>query len=199
MQRFVQRLTVVFAALCAILAYVPAAATMVESFNFDEMVQRADRIFTGKVTAVENGVTAEGAPYVAYTFAVSEDLKGNVGSTITIRQFGFGASQPRGDNLVQAFKVPSMPAYKKGEEVLLLATAESVIGLSAPIGLFQGAFRLNRNADGNMLARNGSDNVNLFKDMTGVPAVLQAHRRGPVELAALVEHINSVRNQQGGR
>ena len=199
MQKSVRRLVVVLAALCATLACLPATATMVESFNFDEMVQRADRIFSGTVTAVEHGVTAEGAPYVAYTFAVSDSFKGDVGTTLTIRQFGFGAAQPRGDGLYQTFKVPSMPAYKKGEEVFLLASAESELGLSAPIGLFQGAFRLNRDVDGEVLANNGSDNVNLFKDMTRVPAAVKSHRRGPVKLSALVEHIDSVQNKRGGK
>lgn len=172
---------------------------MVESFNFDELVQRAGRIFIGKVTAIDRGVTAEGAPYIAYTFSVSESLKGNVGSTITIRQFGFGATQARSDGLIQAFKVPSMPAYKQGAEVLFLATAESRVGLSAPVGLFQGVFRLKRNADGEVVATNGSDNVNLFKDMTGIPAALQHHVRGPVKLSALVEFVNGDQQKQRGK
>ena len=130
--------------------------------------------------------------------SVSESLKGNVGSTITIRQFGFGATQTRSDGLVQAFKVPSMPTYKQGEEVLYLATAESNIGLSAPIGLFQGVFRLHRNANGEVLANNGSDNVNLFTDMTGIPAALRGHRRGPVKLSNLVEYVSSGKNKRRG-
>lgn len=196
MQRSARRSTVFLTAVFAILACFQAGATMVESFNFDELMQRADRIFVGKVTAIEHGVTAEGAPFIAYTFAVSDGLKGNLGAAVTIRQFGMGHAEQRGDGLFQSFKIPSMPSYKQGEELLLLVTAESSIGLSAPVGLFQGAFRLNTDADGNVIANNGSDNVNLFTDVDGVSPALKNHRRGPVKLSQLVDRVNK---NKGGK
>ena len=47
-----------------------------------------------------------------------------------------------------------------------------------------------------MLAKNGSDNVNLFTDIANVPPGLQNHRRGAVKLSNL---INLIQSKKGGK
>lgn len=199
MQRNSYALSIVLAALCGAFLAPPAESTMVEPLNFGQIVERAGRAFVGEVTAIEQLTTADGVPYTEYTFSVSESLKGDVGSTITIRQFGLGAPRPGSQGMFQIFKVPGMPMYKEGERVLLLVTAESSIGLTAPVGLFQGAFRLSRDATGTVLARNGSDNVNLFEGMAGIPPGLQRHRRGAVGLSVLTDLIERIGRSNRGR
>ena len=114
-------------------------ATTVLPLNMEQMLADASRVFIGTCSSVEAGKTAEGIPYTAYTFAVSEGLKGDTGGTVMIRQFGLLEPRRVDNKMIQAFRVLGMPTYKPGQKMLLLLGSDSELGLTSPVGLFQGA------------------------------------------------------------
>lgn len=172
-------------------------ATMVISMNFDQLLASADRVFIGSCTLVKEGKTKkERLPYTEYIFTVSEVLKGRAGKTITIRQLGLLTPQRVDGNRVQVFRIQGMPTYKPGQKMLLLLRSDSKLGLTSPIGLFQGAFSISVDAEGSQVAVNGSNNVNLFQGMENLPAIAAEHRVGPVQLSLLIDLVRT-RGGQG--
>ena len=62
--------------------------------------------------------------------------------------------------------IDGMPSYKTGQEYVLLLTTESGIGLTAPVGLAQGSFRVVRDSqNGQKSVVNGVGNAGLFSQM----------------------------------
>lgn len=132
----------------------------VKQANLAELVNYAGLIVRGQVLSV----TAEKHPQltnldtVVVTLRVSEVLKGEAGSEYTFREYVWGAREPK-----------STLGYRVGQDLLLLLGPPSRYGLSSPVGLEQGRFRIQRDALGNETAANGWSNRGL---MTGVEAAL---------------------------
>ena len=101
-------------------------ATTVRQLTLEEMIKAADRIFVGKCLSVESRRDERGVPATYATFQVIERIKGKLGDTITIKQFG-GA--PPG-----VLKIPGMPTYQAGEKVLLFLHPPSQYGFTSPVG-----------------------------------------------------------------
>ncbi len=53
--------------------------------------------------------------------------------------------------------------YRKGQELLLLMNGSSRYGLTSPVGLEQGRFRIQRDRSGREVATNGAGNLRLFE------------------------------------
>ena len=142
----------------------PAEATKVKPVNLEQLVEKADRIFVGICTAVEE-ITVPGTqlPATRYTFRVSESLKGQLDETVVIRQFGVRGSE-REDRRTVGPRIPGMPAYEEGEEVILFLAGDSQVGMTSPIGFSQGAFRV-INRGGVRSVENGVKNMGLFRGL----------------------------------
>jgi len=119
---------------------VRAAATMTVRLSLAQVVSSADRAFVGRVVSVDSGRDAAGVPSTRVTFAVSEAINGNVGSEVTIKQFG--VSEPLPDGTI--FHPAGVPAYRVGEEMVLFLSGQSAAGFCSPIGLGQGKFDIVR-------------------------------------------------------
>lgn len=126
-------------------------AVMVMPFNIEELAKRADKVFVGTCTKVSHSVNAQGVPVVEVTFAVSEAVKGEVGTTVTFQQIDPHRQQPSASaptvnerlrenplGIFSAAAIAGLPSYTSGEEVLLFLAAPGKLGLTAPIGLTQG-------------------------------------------------------------
>jgi len=75
---------------CLIIAGTALATTVIPP-SFDELVSRAEMIFQGSVTDVRSEWTGEGAQrhIMSYvTLKVEDAIKGNPGSTVTLRMLG---------------------------------------------------------------------------------------------------------------
>src|SRR5262249_2731822 len=113
----------------------PAGATTVRKLSLDELAGDAVVVVRGVV----GGVGAQrvgGHIYTDATLAVSECLKGSCGHTLTVRQLGgeldgFGVHVEGSADLVP------------GSEVVLLLRRR-LDGAYAPLGMAQGAFRVER-------------------------------------------------------
>jgi hypothetical protein len=167
----------------------PAAATTILALDVPELERCAERIFVGRVADVQLGFDEQGMPVAWTTFAIEQSLKGVTGARVTIKQLRSGqATQPGA-----LFRVPAMPAYTRGEKVLLFLHQDSVLGFTSPVGLGQGAFRVRGNGD-DALVENDVGNANVAPGLA--PASAAAPRRAQravrtLRLSDLVAHVHA--------
>ncbi|MGI8820300.1 MAG: hypothetical protein ACR2ID_05460 [Chthoniobacterales bacterium] len=124
----------------AALALNAAHATTVIPPTFDQLVTRAQIIFQGAVTDVQSQWVGEGAQrhiVTDVTFKIDESLKGDAGSSYTIRMLGGTV----GD---QTMAVSDAPKFKIGDRDILFVenNGSQFIPL---VGIMHGRFRLQKN------------------------------------------------------
>jgi hypothetical protein len=172
-------------ALCCAAASPIAAqeGALTVQMDLARMVDESENIVLGRVTNVvaEKHPQFENLDTVVVTLQVLDPLKGSPGAELSFRQYVFDIHD-RDTKL----------GYRVGEEVVVLLRRPSQYGLTSPVGLEQGRFRVQRDALNNRLVRNGTDNAGLFGtvDQTSPglrprlsPAVQQLmseHRSGPI-------------------
>ncbi len=144
------RLAWVIGILAACLALtINAQATMIMPFSVEEMAQQADKIFVGTCLEVRRSLHAHRIPMLTVSFAVTEVLKGDIAKTLTFQQIA-----PISQGLVEltpklrenrpvpilgpAVSLPGLPNYSSGQEMLVFLARPGKLGLTAPVGLFQG-------------------------------------------------------------
>ena len=160
--------------------------------NLDQLTDRAADIVRGTVVSahVEKHPQLTNLDTVVVTLSVRETLKGQANGTYTFRQYIWDV-RDRYDNA----------GYRKGQDLLLLMNEPSRYGLTSPVGIEQGRFRIHRDGS-HASALNGTGNQRLFAGLgppTGKPASLterQAslvakHRGGPVALEELTAMIRA--------
>lgn len=109
--------------------------------SVNEMARRAEKIFVGTCTGVEESVNEYGLSVLTVTFTVQETLKGEVGRTVTFRQLNPiqpPPPHPGVGGLRLAISTFGLPSYNRGEEAVLFLARAGKIGLTAPLGLAQG-------------------------------------------------------------
>jgi hypothetical protein len=117
------------------------------------MVDDSENVVLGRVTNVvaEKHPQFENLDTVVVTLQVIEALKGTPGATLSFRQYVFDITD-----------LNAKLDYRIGEEVVLMLRQPSEYGLTSPVGLEQGRFRVERDALNNRIVRNGQDNAGLF-------------------------------------
>jgi len=155
------RIRSVIAAVAATLAVgAPGAAMMTRGpLPLVTIAYEAGRIVHGTVSDVRSGIDESGTPVTWVTFDVARTLKGPHAARVTIKQFG------RSD--IALGRIPGMPTYAPGEEVVVFLRPESRRGFTSPVGLDGGVYRVREEA-GRRSARNGNGdtrpNVDAFLD-----------------------------------
>lgn len=142
-------------------------ASRVRSLTLHEMVEAAGPIFAGQVVQVEP-VVLHGLPATAVTFDVEDAVRGaEAGSRITLRFLG----GPRATGGMP-YRIAGMPTWRVGDRTILLAHSPSDLGLTAPVGLWQGRFDLSQGPAGTIRATPHVPGARLLE---GVPeAVVRA-------------------------
>jgi hypothetical protein len=139
----------------------PASAGQVRLVNLEQMTDRAARIFSGRCTSAE--VVFDQALHlevVVATFRVERAIKGVTGGTVTVRMPGAAVvSGIAGDGRDAA------APFRKGDEVVLFLYGESAEGMSAPVGLGQGHFKILTDKQGHKHALNAFGNRRLLDDV----------------------------------
>lgn len=188
------------AVLALTLIGVQAQAATVLQLNLEQMVDRAGRIFRGTVLDIREGtVQAGGAelPTVTYRIRVDEafkgtyqDVKGMQIAEVTM----LGKLKPNQAGVNRSLPLIDLPKLQVGQDYLLLTTQPSAIGLSTPVGLGQGTFRVT-GKPGQELAVNLNQNLGLLKGMQGVSnSAVPPHGSGPVAYTALAALIQDLVN-----
>ena len=164
----------VFGLAVALLFVASATASTVAPRNLVHLIDDAQDIVVGSVTAVTDGIDAQGVPYTEVTLAVGETLRGNAQDTLSFRQFGLLAPRvlPNGKTLY-AVRPPGWPQYTTGERVLLFLTRPaSQTGLRTTVGLEQGKFAITNN-----LLRSAATEGALFDGVDVASNALTAEER----------------------
>jgi hypothetical protein len=195
----VSRLWPAMAALLLATAFVlPAPATTMLQLNLEDLVVRAERIYRGTVVKIEAGSKEIGGgeiPTLTYTIRVDEPFKGSFevrkGQQMEILTT-FGKQPPvtvgKSRRLVSLLGMPQMEV---GGTYLLFATRRSAVGLSAPVGLGQGCFRV-LPKNGGETAENEFANTGLFRglEVSGPEAEAPlAYDRLAAEIRTAVERL----------
>jgi len=125
----------------------PHQAARVRSLTLPEMVELSGAIFAGEVVGV-GPEEVHGLPATAVTFRVEEGIRGaESGSRLTLRFLG-GARATGG----LPYRIAGMPTWQIGDRAVLLAHPTSELGLTSPVGLFQGRFDLRQGPAGTLSA-----------------------------------------------
>jgi hypothetical protein len=157
--------------------------------NLIEMSERAADIVRGTVVSarVEKHPELTNLDTVVVTLRVREALKGGAQGSFTFRQYIWDI-RDRWD----------AAGYRKGQDLLLVLNAPTRYGLTSPVGIEQGRFRIRPDGKGGFLALNGTGNAHLFDGIAAAAArkgvaltekqsaLAAKHRGGPVGLAELM-------------
>jgi hypothetical protein len=164
------------------------------SRGLDELTQEADVIVHGHVTSarVEPHPQFKNLMTVVVSMSVQETLKGRPRKSFEFRQYIWDIR----DQLDNA-------RYAKGQDLLLMLGPVSKYGLTSPVGLEQGRFRIFRDNTGQEVAVNGSGNLRLFdsteerarargiKLSARTSAMVRHTQPGPVALADLKDAVTT--------
>src|SRR5262249_47125892 len=133
----------------------------VASADLGYLVERAGTIVRGHVisTKVEPHPQFKNLQTVVVTIFVSKVLKVSAPATYSFRQF-----------LLDTRDAADAGGYHKGSELLLLLNPPSEYGLTSPVGLDQGRFRITRDSKGHAVAVNGRSNLGLFDQLQSTAA-----------------------------
>lgn len=127
---------------CLILAGTGLATTVIPP-SFDDLVSRAEMIFQGSVTDVRSEWTGEGAQrhIMSYvTLKVEDAMKGNPGSTVTLRMLG-------GTVGGETMEVTDAPKFKVGDRDILFVENNGTQFVPL-VGIMHGRFRVKKDAAG---------------------------------------------------
>jgi len=112
----------------------PAAAIVAIDRDFPDLVAKAEQIVVGTVAQIREDGDAAGGPFTYVTFEPISVLKGDVGSSLTLRFFGGSA----GDTTV---RISDMPTFTLGERALLFVAGNGDV-ICPLVGIWQGRFRV---------------------------------------------------------
>lgn len=220
-----------------VLAWRTAAAHhAVLRFNLEELVVTADRVFIGRcveVTPAREEIGQGQMSVTRYTFDVEQVLKGDLPTRFTFTQLGHppraarkGEPSSHGQAVVRGVTLHGAADFGVGDRLLLFLTPSYMNGrMTYPVGLDQGAFILDADGSGQVMARNNMNNLGLFSApfnntrlSSAKAAVLKpesanrispqaqlssaarelANQRGALPLTPLVELIEQINGAHGG-
>jgi hypothetical protein len=142
-------------------------------FNLEEMTITADRVFVGTCVAIEptkEFIAGGNLSVTRYTFDVEQVLKGELPARFTFTQLGHparaamkGELSSHGQAVQRGLTLHGSADFSVGDRLMLfLIPNYQNDRLTYPVGLDQGAFRLEADAAGEIAARNDLNNLGLF-------------------------------------
>lgn len=195
MKRFISRASWWGSALVAMILLALAStsqAAAVLKLDLEQMSERADLVFRGTIVGIEPGTVSMAGgelPTVTYEISVAESFKGDFSDkknsgVVHLTMLGTAKQATETANMRFVSALPELPRLEVGQDYVLFTTATSSAGLTAPVGLDQGAFKVVEGNGGQEMATNSLNNMGLFE--------------GPVEYRNLVDAIRSAMYKQGG-
>ncbi len=124
-------------ALSLLLLPLPAGATSVLEYSFPSLVQEAEVIAVGTVTAIETAWDADNqVPHTFVTFSHLEVLKGKADQTELTLRF-FGGPTPDGDIM----QIAGVPQFAVGERSVIFCVGNNRQAVPL-VGIWQGIYRV---------------------------------------------------------
>ena len=158
------------------------SATSLLPISLEQLSTRASLIFYG--TVVSNEVRKDDTSKRIATFTtfnITELIKGDAGSTHTIKQIGGIHAESKTRLLIHG-----VPEFQTGKDYVVFLPEKSVLGFSSPLGLHQGQFTVT-NINDETVVSNGR-NLNQ-------PAATQSSRSIQVPLAVRADNPSQARLQ----
>ena len=110
--------------------------SQVRQVDLKEMIASSGMIFSGVVTEVEGGEDENGDIVTWTTFRVETPIRGVLGSSVRIKQYGGVTSKG-------SMTLAHMRYFTEGERVMVMLYPPSEIGFTSPIGMGQGVWSVN--------------------------------------------------------
>ncbi len=146
------------------LSMIPSEATSLRVMNLADLVGHSQRIFSAVFQNVSSGFDENKLPYTSFSFLVTDSIHGVANQqVVVIKQFGLAEPIQLDNGVTQLSRIAGMPRYVAGQQYLLFLNRESRLGFSSPIGLLQGAFRVQGRGTSRTVV-NGLRNANLLID-----------------------------------
>lgn len=139
------------ACLALLVPGVSRATTILRLETLDTLVAESRRALLGEVVDVRYGYDEHGLHSTRVTLRVDDPIYGRLpprGRDLEIKLYGAPVPMPDGTRLF----VDGTPRYRVGDRYLLLLLDDSPWGFAGTVGLYQGAFRVSRGADGRDMA-----------------------------------------------
>ncbi len=147
-----------------LLMTIPLGATSLRVMNLEDLVENSQRIFSAVCQSVSSGFDENNLPYTRYSFRVTDSIHGVANQqVVVIKQFGLSEPIQLGNGVTRVSRIEGMPGYVPGQEYLLFLNQESRLGFSSPIGLIQGAVRVQGRGISRPVVK-GMRNANLLID-----------------------------------
>lgn len=170
MRLFIRSMLMVFMTFTLTIA--SSHATTLQKLGLNDLTERADKIFRGVVTDIEQTSVQIGGgdlPVVRYRLKVAEQLKGKAdvvkGENAYVEIMMVGSikdSAPRSDGLVRFEMFKDIPRLQMGSDYVLFTTPASSAGLSTMVGLGQGAFNVfSSNKQDMVMNQFGNSNIDM--------------------------------------
>ena len=122
--------------LCLVLIGSPVSATTVLHQSFPDLVEKADTIVVGTVSAIEAEWNAvHKRPYTVVTFTDLDVRKGTARDTLTLRLLG--GPDPDGNIL----KISGVPDFHLGDRLVLFIAGNEHYAVPL-VGMWQGMYRV---------------------------------------------------------
>ena len=167
--------------------------------NLTDLSSMADRIIQGRVVAakVEPMPAHPHLNTLVVTLEVADVLKGGSAKQVTFRQFIWDLRD-----------VSNTAGYRLGDQVLLFLNRPTELGLSSPVGLEQGRFRIVKNGKGDSFAINGNGNSGLLNNVidsgtlktarlsASTRSAVRNFKEGAIPLQALKESVRVLLQDQ---
>ena len=170
-----------------------ANATSVLPISLERMAATADTIFHGKAISNEVKLDPVSGRVVTFTrFEIIESIKGEPGSSRTIKQIG---GQLPGSNYRRV--IHGVPGFNTGEEYVVFLPKASRLGFTSPIGLSQGKFDIQTIAGKSVIkdprARAATAPAEAGQTATDLPSAIQAQQlTNMVEVTDFLHGIRSM-------
>ena len=220
-----------------IVSRIGQAHHMVVRCNLEEMTLKADRIFLGRCITVNETmrqIAGGNLPVTDYTFQVEKVIKGKLPSVYVVTQLGHppsfakpkpGDAMMHGQIVTPATMLHGATSYSVGDELMLFLVPNYLGGkVTAPVGLYQGAFYRTRMPSGQELLRNQINNAGLFTspylgsaltkeearivfpdqnvplaNVSGVDTQSLLQKRGALPVDSIVELVTQINAAHGGQ
>jgi hypothetical protein len=138
-------------------------ATTVQRFDLEELTENAEVVFMGTCQSASTEQVG-GQVFTRYRFAVAETLKGGPRQNLELLLPGGRFEGTR-------IRIPGMPAFAPGEELVLFLTVEGRPGYAWPVGLGQGKFRIER--------RGAAKPARIYQELDGLSFYTPAAKPAP--------------------
>ena len=161
-----------------------AHTATVERFRLDQLADQAARVLV--VTCIQSEPDLiDGAIYTRYKFTVTETVKGPAQKELELHL-------PGGQFQGVRSRIAGIPTFAPGSESVLFLTAPNRLGHAWPIGLAQGAFRIERRDDGAARVYQRLDGLTVYEG-----AAKQANQSESIQGAELHTFLRRVRALAG--